>query len=201
MSWTNITDLNKYTMPELPGIDSYILLEETRHAIVEWANQTRAYTVDLDPILLVADQDTYDLDVPSAGTVIALGTVELNGVEIEPITDYVMPSHCSIMLVEAPAAATNTSAGETGLEIEVQMMPTMDTTIVPRDLYILHYETWKFGTLAKCMQMMGKRWSNPQQGMRYEALFWDRIGLERVNQLKGSTNANLTASSPYPFFL
>lgn len=201
MSWSNITDLNKYTMPELPGIDSYTLLEETRNAIIEWANQTRAYTCDLDPILLVKDQDTYDLDVPSAGTVIAIGKVERDGVEIDPITDYVMPSHCSIKLIAAPAADTNTSADETGLEIEVEMMPTLTTTIVPYDLFILHAETWKYGTLAKCMRMVNKRWSNEGAGARYEALFWDRIGLERINQLKGSTNANLTASSPYPFFL
>jgi len=200
-SWTNITEMKKYTYPELPGIEEHMWLEEMRNTLIEWCEQTRAFTCELDPIMIVANQDTYDLDAPSAGNIIAAGLVELNGNELTPSADYVMPSPCQIKLQSVPSAATNIDAGETGLEVEVQLMPTLTTTIIPKQLFDYHHETWKFGVLGKLMQQENMRWSRSTKGQDYEARFWERIGLERVKQNQGSINSELQVGVTHPFVI
>lgn len=200
MATTPITDLYAHTVPDLRAVSKPILLNTIRDAIIEWCEETFAWTCELDLIKLVAAEDTYDLNCPSYARIIAVTYADVDGQELDPVEDYVQPSHGEIKLAWEPTANSSATDSTKGLTVEVALKPKSDADVVDRCLYEDHYRTWAHGALWRMMSKTGKPWSDPAGAMLHEREFSNSIAAERIKQLKGGLpNALLKAQAPFPF--
>lgn len=200
MAANNLTDLYEFIIPEVPDCPKSIILQHIRLVLRDFCRRTQCWTVELDPILLVNTVDEYEFDglIPSFAECDTIRRLELNDVELTPVTDWKFTSKTSIKLTATPTADTNVANGETGLEIEAVLLPIKAATIIDGDLYDSHYETWASLVKAKLMMMPKKLWSNPQLGAYYKEQGYWGMSDARWEQETGNTRKDLIALPEYP---
>lgn len=180
MAVIELTELYPHLLPELNGCPKPLVLSKIRDVLIHFFEQTQAWTEEIDRIPLVADIDTYDLDAPSLGRIETIKLVTLNGVELVPYEDYVMPSKGEITLINTPVA--DSAATDDGLEVEVVMKPRRDSTQISKCIYEDHYQTWVHGVLSKLQMMSKKAWTDLNSAKYHDMEYWDGIAKARVDQ-------------------
>ena len=189
------TELYEFTMPELPGCDKPLILQTIKSILTHFFLQTYYWQEDLDAINILADVAEYDLDSTRSNALIIVPVkVVLDDAELQPGSNYEMPTTTRIKLLSTPAAASTA-----GLEIKAALKPKRGATSITDELFNRWYETWAFGVKARLMNMPKKSWSDRQTAAIYDAFYWDGIAEARVAVTKGKADAQLLATARWNF--
>lgn len=199
MSKIALTELYPYILPELQGCPKPLVLQKIRQTLIEFCEQTWAWTEELDRQAIVAGVATYDLDIPAGGRIESVKLVEVNGIEMIPYEDYVFPGPAEITLLSTPTATSASS--DDGLEVEVVMKPRRDCEQVPTCLFEDHYMTWAHGTLWRLKAMNKRLWTDLPGATYHNTFYWDGIAKAKVDQNRGKLAGPLTAKARFDWAL
>ena len=193
---TNLSDLYKYVMPQLPRCPEPLVLEIVRDIAIDFCHETQLWQVDLDSQNIVQDEDTYELDgeQPSNTEIDAVVKVEVDDNEQNPETQYTVSKDLEVVFETAPGQDITA-----GLDVRVALKPSLSATTVDTQLFKDWYRTWAFGVMGTLMVMPGKAWSNPALGTEYLAKYRDGVIKGAVENTRGKWNKPLRARPPHRF--
>lgn len=179
-----LSDFYDYLLPELPGCTPEFLDIHMVEAARKFCGESLVWRGDFDPVNLVADEATYDLE-PDEPKSVAVKVIRLtvNSVVLwdqewrigcgrdEPSYHLEAPFSVSedftqLTLVddEIPSAAVTD-----GLEVYGAMAPSFDADRLPDILLTTHLEAFRKTVLSRLMLMPKKPWSNADLAVEYRA--------------------------------
>lgn len=190
---TQLTELYAYVEAELPRCPKPLILQNIFTVINDFCERTQAWQDDLDPITVIEDVDTYDLDgEPANSDIIRPTKVLLNDVELTPGLDYTMPSRTQLKLAYTPETDTDDA-----LEVRVCLRLEAGATDICNALWDDWYRAWAAGVKARLMAMPNKPWTDARAAVKYEREYLEMIGDAIMDAQQGGMNQTLIAKPDY----
>lgn len=186
MSQTKFEDLYDEVMPELPGAPQPMVYNAIRNSVIAFCNGSDIWRTWLDPIDVVAGQNTYDITTDAGTDLVTLLSVKYDGRRIltprnedalnewharwrterdEP-KHYMQQDQDSVIIACVPPCSITG-----GLMLSVSLQPERTAKTFPGWIYSQYWEGITAGAKARMLKMPAKPWSNPQAGMMYEQTF------------------------------
>ena len=182
-----------YIKPHISGCPDSMLLEYIKRAAIDFCAKSHVYVLDADPITVIADTDTYDLEfsgkavTPLAIYFSKIGTAvlyETSEYELSHIsetwqTDTGSPTHRfmtrdgKIRLWKTPTAAESDS-----LECEVIVKPTIVATGVDDFIFNEYALVINDNALFILKQMPERKWTDLQSASMHYQMY--RRELSRI---------------------
>lgn len=154
-------------LPLVPGCPEPVAELALRRAAQRFCELTRAWRVEMDPVILVADIDVYDLELPSATELVRIEAAALNGqrLRVAPVDEAGggrSQLRCldgrQIVLEPAPA-------GPGSLVVTASVKPG-DSALALEDFMVgQHRDLIARGAAARLKQQPGKTYSDPTMGL------------------------------------
>lgn len=175
MPLSNYSELYPRMVDDLPGCNQdRIMLNALKDAGRLFCRKTEAWRVELDPIDIVADQATYDLDtvIEFDAVVLRFLWVKTGGDDADPIPDsyYLLNGETTLEFqddVVPDAALTD------GLIVKLALLPRLGTVELDEGFMERHAEAIVGGAMATLLKKKGKPWYNPDLAAEY-FLDWRR---------------------------
>lgn len=197
----NIDDITPYFISEVAGCPD----ETARIAVVKalrfMCTRAKVWGELMDPIDLIDDEPTYDIDTPTFAaladsvTQVWLGDRQLIGKNLEELA-FLVPNWQStfgsplyfntsgerqtITLYPTPRNETRQ------LRMRGIYMPQMSATTVPDDIARFHQEAIEMGAKAILMLQAKQQWSDPKMGDYWQQKFENKVEEIAIKTEKGS---------------
>jgi len=206
MAVAYITELKKYAIQEVPGVDAPTFERVCRDVTREFCEQTQGWICELDPMNLREDVTLYELDAPDSHSCIIIPVrvrifeedeepVHPDAVQTIPYFKYMLePDRCVLHLVHAPQEDKAKA-----LHVQVALRPTRDGTMLCERFYDDWYQGIGYGVMSRLMLMPGKQWSNERTGRHYNGLYYQWIGRARIDRNRRFLQRPMQARAATPF--
>jgi hypothetical protein len=207
MSTTKFEDLYDEVMPELPGAPLPLVLNAIRNSVIAFCNGSDVWRAWLDPVNVIANQPTYDIEVPPGTDLVTLLSVKHDGDLLTPRNEddldvwnprwrteperpryYMQQDQDTVTLAAVP------KCGFTGgLLLSVSLQPERTAKSFPGWIYSQYWEGITAGAKARLMKMPGKPYSNPQAGAMYAMTFDTETSGAKADASRSLTRARSVA--------
>lgn len=184
----------------VPGCPRPMVIEAIRSKVIEFCQKTRFWRAELDGFYTVADDEEYEIDVPSDSTIADILVIKVNNNELVPKTQdeveelyspgsdwressgvpdcFFLRDTSTAVFVPIPDAAYP-------VRITVALKPTQASQGVEEIIFEEHKDTIMHGALAYLMQMPEKTWSNPNLSIFHDGKFTAEIPKAKRKAEKG----------------
>lgn len=190
-----IEDFYRYVSFELPGCPEEIMRQAVVNTVKDFCRRTHAWNFFMDPIQLIDDEASYELEYPFDSKPITAMEVMIGRHALKPLKStqlsMVLPGwqtaksdvpryyneaqiESSITLYPTPYNSLEQ------LVMRVALEPKVSATTVPDSIIEQYHETIASGVKARLMLMPNKQWSAPGNGAAYKAAFEDGVTNARI---------------------
>ncbi len=210
-AWTEFKDYYDLLLPDLPGCGTAMLDSNLREVARDFCSKTDAWTVDFDPIDLVATQASYDLAAPTAqAEVVRIITLTVGSDLLWDDSDrlegradnargtpkyerndapFKLSGGMDEITLLPDVVPTADLVG--GMVIKASIMPKIDTTLLPSFLRTQNSESIRAGVFSRLMRMQKKPWSNPPLASEYAAEWRQALNFAAYKAQVGNTREHL----------
>jgi len=204
--------LVKEILPYVPGCPDSLVENYIRSATIEFAERSKAYVFDLEPITTISGVYEYEFDQPSGTEVHQILWMTYNGDDLDPISPrslelnysdwrtktslpqvYLQKTPSSFWVIPVPGTSL-----VNGIQLAVALKPTRTTSNVDTTFSNSYRDGIVYGTLYRLLRIPAKDWTDPQAAADYLTLFNQEIvqaelkarggdlGVRRVVKYKGA---------------
>jgi hypothetical protein len=211
MSTTQYTDLFDEVMPELPGAQVPMVTNAIRNSVIAFCNGSDIWRQWLDPIDVVAGNNTYDIATDAGTDLVTLLSVKFDAHTLSPRNEdalnhwhsrwrtelrrpqhYMMQDQNSFIVACVPP---DNLPG--GLLLSVSLQPARTSTSFPAWIYGQYWEGITAGAKARMMKMPEKPWSNPQAAAMYQASFDAETATARTDAARSLVRSRAVSRSTH----
>jgi len=204
--------LVKEILPYVPGCPDPLVQNYIRSATIEFAERSKAYVFDLDPITTISGVYEYEFDQPSGTDVHQILWMTYDGDDLDPISPrslelnypdwrdktslpqvYLQKNPSTFWVIPVPnSSVTN------GLLLSVALKPSRTTSNIDTTFSNSYRDGIVYGTLYRLLRIPAKDWTDPRAASDYLNLFNQEIvqaelkarggdlGVRRVVKYKGA---------------
>lgn len=181
--------LIKEVLPYVPGCPDTLVENHLRSATIDFAERSKAYVVDLDPITTVASVFEYDFDQPSGTEVHQILWMTFDGNDMDPISPrslelnypdwrdrtgrphvYLQKTPSTFWLVPVPQTTLTN-----GILASVALKPTRTTNNIDTIFSNSYRDGIIYGTLYRLLRIPQKTWTDVNAANDYFALFNEEV--------------------------
>ena len=192
------SELYKYMDPYLPGIiyARPLQLQTLLMGLRFFCLKTEAWKEDIGPFNLIESQTDYVLDWEWCAYIERVTKVGINTEEgVDAGTDadvldpslYVFDQPETLRLDSTQAPAADVSQG---LEVQVALVPKLDSTCAPTWLVNQYAEALIARTISELAIIPEKTWTNPSVAAKFEQVFKDKWTTALVENRRRNVDAN-----------
>jgi hypothetical protein len=178
-------DVFPFVYEECPGAPEPAMLRAVRGAAMELFRESRVYVEYLDPIVLAANTNEYELEIDDNYKVAEIKQAWVGGREVPVYSpnelsrmygDWTDDTAASLTAItqKNPSVVNPfpipTVAGDQ-LKLRVAIYPSYDSLEIRDDIFDIYVETIACGAKARLQMQPGKPWTNPQQAAFNAAYF------------------------------
>jgi hypothetical protein len=211
MSTTKFEDLYNEVMPELPGAPLPLVLNAIRNSVIAFCNGSTVWREWLDPIDVVAGQNTYAIETDSGTDLVQLQSLKFDGRKLTPRDEdwldnwnprwrtelrvpehYMMQDQDNVILAGVPQFGL---VG--GLLLSVSLQPSRTAKTFPGWIYSQYWEGIADGVKARMMVMPGKPWSSTQLSQMYQGKFDAETAGARADASRSLVRSRSTSRSTH----
>lgn len=212
-----LDDILPHILVDAPGCPSPVARRALLNAAIEFCDFTHAWNEIQDPITLIDNQHTYDVDLPTGAAVALVMSIAKPSGEIHPRTmdqvkawlpDWQTASSTSPTVFASPSSKsqvrlfpTPKDAQRLRVTMRVAYKPTITATELPDDLVNDHLEALVHGALTRLMAEPGKAWSNPGLVGYHRDQFELAKNNTRADQLSENVSSETRIEPARPFGL
>ncbi len=208
----SFSSLVKDILPYVPNCPDSLVESTLRSACIEFAERSKAYVYDLDPITTISGVYEYEFDQPSGTDVHQILWMTYDGDDLDPISPrslelnypdrrdktslpqvYLQKNPSTFWVIPVPnSSVTN------GLLLSVALKPSRTTTNIDTTFSNSYRDGIVYGTLYRLLRIPAKDWTDPQAAADYLSLFNQEVvqaelkarggdlGVRRVVKYKGA---------------
>jgi hypothetical protein len=195
-------------LPDVLGCPDFTIERAVRDACVEFCDTALVYTVDQDPVRIIANIAEVDLEIPTGTRLVQVLRAQIGRLPLERISrddlfnsgrDWkkekgrpqaiTFESERSVRLVPIPSERLADP-----LHIRFAVAPTMASTSVPDSVGERYFRDLVYGAKSILLNMPGQPWTNPplatlcrslfERGMREAALTTSQDGVTGTKRVK-----------------
>jgi len=181
--------LVKEVLPYVPGCPDTLVENHLRSATIDFAERSKAYVLDLDPITTVSGVYEYDFDQPSGTEVHQILWMTYDGNDMDPISPRSLElnypdwrdrtSRPHVYLQKTPSTFWVVPVPQTtltnGLITSVALKPTRTTTNIDTTFSNSYRDGIIYGALYRLLRIPGKDWSDPYAANDYLSMFSQEV--------------------------
>jgi hypothetical protein len=208
----SFSSLVKDILPYVPNCPDSLVESTLRSACIEFAERSKAYVYDLDPITTISGVYEYEFDQPSGTDVHQILWMTYDGDDLDPISPrslelnypdwrdktslpqvYLQKNPSTFWVIPVPnSSVTN------GLLLSVALKPSRTTSNIDTAFSNSYRDGIVYGTLYRLLRIPAKDWTDPQAAADYLSLFNQEVvqaelkarggdlGVRRVVKYKGA---------------
>jgi hypothetical protein len=167
---TAYTSFYPLLVPELPGIENVLMLQQIQLTAREFFRDTESWREELSPVNIVVDKTTYALPKLYDAMIHRIIWVKTGGDTADPIEvdDYNLIEDYMLELENAPDTALTD-----GLIVKAVFIPYLFSNEIPTFLMEKWAEAIAAGVKAALMMQNNKKWSNAERGQLYAQEFYN----------------------------
>ena len=192
MAVTALTDIYNRLVPDLPGIDPYLLAQTTQDVARQFCVDTEVWKEDCPTFETVDSELVYVIPNIYANAVIH----RLYNVDIEG-TNYDLKLF-TLLSDESLCFDASITPGTTAQTVTVSAVfrpkegvDTLSDAVMER-----WYPAFVAGTKAELMSMTRKRWSNPQKSAQMKLDYLNHVALAKREAIVGFRNVTMQVKYP-----
>ena len=173
----------------MPGCPDTLVENHLRSATIDFAERSKAYVLDLDPITTVSGVYEYDFDQPSGTEVHQILWMTYDGNDMDPISPRSLElnypdwrdrtSRPHVYLQKTPSTFWVVPVPQTtltnGLITSVALKPTRTTTNIDTTFSNSYRDGIIYGALYRLLRIPGKDWSDPYAANDYLSMFSQEV--------------------------
>lgn len=213
MSTTTYESFFPEVLPYVHDVPEFVALNAIRNACIEFCEKSDYLVTTLDPIPLIANISTYDLDLPT-GTQLAriisawVGNLPITFKSAEdlqriyPLDWRQMGGRPQYLTQENPNEIIVVPFCDYSLPDGIKMIVAVKPTRSSTTIDSLVYERWAehigFGARARLYDTPNQPYHDPQQAMKFRTWFESAIGEAKMERNRGLTR-NTTRVRPPRF--
>ena len=176
-------------LPYVPNCPDTLVESTLRSACIEFAERSKAYTFDLDPITSIPGVYEYEFDQPSGTDVHAILWMTYDGDDLDPISPrslelnysdwrnktsvpqvYLQKTPDAFWVVPVPGSAVNN-----GIQLAVALKPSRTTNNSDTVLSNSYRDGLIYGTVDRLLRIPSKDWTDVNASRDYLSLFNQEI--------------------------
>lgn len=212
------TDLYPEVLTDLPDCSPDVALIAIRNTVIEFCQKSLIYQITLDPLSLIYNVDTYDLDAPNGYRVHKVMKAWYRGVELEPLApdDLAKPDTYNTIInnytpTKSPPqgylqrdfdTVTFTpipdQAYPNAITMRVALVPLRNSTSIDSFIYELFGEAIACGAKARLQISPGKPYTNPDAAAINQQRFVGAVNDARQRAARGNTRSDLMVQMRKP---
>jgi len=208
----SFSSLVKDILPYVPNCPDSLVESTLRSACIEFAERSKAYVYDLDPITTISGVYEYEFDQPSGTDVHQILWMTYDGDDLDPISPrslelnypdwrdktslpqvYLQKNPSTFWVIPVPNSAVTD-----GLLLSVALKPSRTTSNIDTIFSNSYRDGIVYGTLYRLLRIPAKDWTDPQAAADYLSLFNQEVvqaelkarggdlGVRRVVKYKGA---------------
>ena len=181
--------LVKDILPYVPNCPDSLIESTLRSACIEFAERSKAYVYDLDPITSISGVYEYEFDQPSGTDVHAILWMTYDGDDLDPISPrslelnysdwrnktsvpqvYLQKNPSTFWVIPVPGSAVTN-----GIQLSVALKPSRTTSNIDTTFSNSYRDGIVYGTLYRLMRIPAKDWTDPAAAADYLGLFNQEI--------------------------
>ena len=181
--------LVKDILPYVPNCPDSLIESTLRSACIEFAERSKAYVYDLDPITSISGVYEYEFDQPSGTDVHAILWMTYDGDDLDPISPrslelnysdwrnktsvpqvYLQKNPSTFWVIPVPGSAVTN-----GIQVSVALKPSRTTSNIDTTFSNSYRDGIVYGTLYRLMRIPAKDWTDPAAAADYLGLFNQEI--------------------------
>tara|TARA_R110002167_G_scaffold56427_1_gene160104 strand:+ start:134 stop:817 length:684 start_codon:yes stop_codon:yes gene_type:complete len=202
----------KDILPYVPNCPDSLIESTLRSSCIEFAERSKAYVFDLEPITTISGVYEYEFDQPSGTEVHQILWMTYNGDDLDPISPrslelnysdwrtktslpqvYLQKTPSSFWVIPVPGTSL-----VNGIQLAVALKPTRTTSNVDTTFSNSYRDGIVYGTLYRLLRIPAKDWTDARAAADYLSLFNQEIvqaelkarggdlGVRRVVKYKGA---------------
>ena len=181
--------LVKDVLPYVPNCPDALVESTLRSACIEFAERSKAYVYDLDPITSISGVYEYEFDQPSGTDVHAILWMTYDGHDLDPISPrslelnysdwrnktsvpqvYLQKNPSTFWLIPVPGSAVTN-----GIQVSVALKPSRTTSNIDTSFSNRYRDGIVYGTLYRLLRIPSKDWTDINASRDYLGLFNQEI--------------------------
>jgi len=181
--------LVKEVLPYVAGCPDTLVENHIRSATIEFAERSKAYIFDLDPITTVSGVYEYDFDAPTGTEVHQILWITFDGNDMDPISPrslelnypdwrdrtgrpnvYLQKTPSTFWLVPVPGSTLSN-----GVLASVALKPTRTTSNIDTTFSNTYRDGIIYGALYRLLRIPQREWSDTRAANEYFALFNEEV--------------------------
>ncbi len=169
---TELEDAYPHVSPYVPGAPDPTLLYHLRQAAIDWCTRTLCWQTDLDAILTVVDQDTYEIPIPIDTALVKILGWSVDAAEPLACTTAAIGRKLKLCGSRADALWTpdkisitvNPMPDTAGKEmvLNVALKPTQDALEIPTFIFEQYIQHIAAGAIARIAALPRQPWTDLQ---------------------------------------
>jgi len=181
--------LVKDILPYVPNCPDSLIESTLRSACIEFAERSKAYVYDLDPITSISGVYEYEFDQPSGTDVHQILWMTYDGHDLDPISPRSLELNYSdwknknsvpqVYLQKTPSLfwviPVPGSAVTNGIQLSVALKPSRTTSNIDTDFSNSYRDGIVYGTLYRLLRIPAKDWTDINASRDYLGLFNQEI--------------------------
>ena len=181
--------LVKDILPYVPNCPDSLIESTLRSACIEFAERSKAYVYDLDPITSISGVYEYEFDQPSGTDVHAILWMTYDGDDLDPISPrslelnysdwrnktsvpqvYLQKNPSTFWVIPVPGSAVTN-----GIQLAVALKPSRTTSNIDTTFSNSYRDGIVYGTLYRLLRIPSKDWTDINASRDYLGLFNQEI--------------------------
>jgi hypothetical protein len=173
-SWIDAYDTY---LNDVPGCTYTVAAHQLRKAAQVFCEQTRAWRVDLDPVLTMANLVEYEYDLSSEQEIVRVLSVKMNGEPMPIVLEGQQNGYSSGFIPRGPFRFQIFPAPAKGQKIEIRaaIEPSNTASGLDREIYRKYINIIAQGAKAELFGMSNQPFSNPAAALIARRAFEDGI--------------------------
>jgi len=181
--------LVKDILPYVPNCPDSLIESTLRSACIEFAERSKAYVYDLDPITSISGVYEYEFDQPTGTDVHQILWMTYDGHDLDPISPRSLELNYSdwknktsvpqVYLQKTPSLfwviPVPGSAVTNGIQLSVALKPSRTTSNIDTDFSNSYRDGIVYGTLYRLLRIPAKDWTDINASRDYLGLFNQEI--------------------------
>ena len=198
-------------LPYVPDCAEFAAVNAIRNACIEFCKESLYLQQEHDPITLIPNVGTYELDAPDGytiaravdGWVVNMNLQAKSEDDLKRIyqLDWRIQSGrpqfmtqfvpTEVVIVPKPQVKITN-----GMKIIIAVQPTRDSTTVDDKIYERWAEGISFGARARLYDTPKQPYYDPQNAVKYRQMFNNAIGEAKIERNRGMNRTNLRVRPP-----
>lgn len=198
-------------LPYVHDCPEFVAVAAIRNACIEFCDRTDWWLYTHDPITVVANQNTYELDLPDFTVESRILEGWYNNFPLKPKSEDQLRSMYNLdwrQMEGSPQFLTQLDPGEVivvpfptftttnTLNLIVVLKPTRDSVDVDDSIYERWAEQIGFGARARLYEIPNQPFYDPGSAAKYRMMFETAMGKAALERQRGISRANLRVRPP-----